>query len=322
VAVTRGILYLTEADVDACGISPAEMNAAVEDAFLAAARGAAATRPALSIPAGGRSSFRAKGGVVHGAGFGAVKWYGYFPGNADAGLPEYRPLILLNETETGFPVAIIAGGRITAMRTAAISAVGAKHLARPDSAVVGFVGCGIQARANLLALLPVLPIRHVVLHGRRPETAAAFADFARAQGVTAVVADEAREAVREADIVITTVPRLSSRTGFLDAGWVAPGGFVSMVDSGVSWSSDTLAAFAARFSDDVEQSTGHAEAGDAVAAYHGSLAEIVGGARPGRRSPQDRIALIFSGTGLADAAAAIAVYRRALRSDLGRVLPL
>lgn len=315
------VLWLSAADVAACGLSPADMNDAVEGAFRAAAAGAASTRPALSISAGGPSSFRAKGGVVSAEGFGAVKWYGYFPRNAALGQAEFRPLILLNETETGFPVAVINGDWITAMRTAAISAVGAKYLSRPESATIAFIGCGTQARSNLEALRAVRPLRRAILHGNRPETTAAFAGFVRARGLEAEISADPQVALRQADIVVSTVPRLSPRTHFLDAGWMAPGGFAAMVDTGVAWDGATMAAFDARFSDDVEQSENHAEKGDVLTTYQGSLAQAVSGAL-GRGDASQRFALIFSGTGLADAAAAIAVYRAALARGLGRRLPL
>jgi ornithine cyclodeaminase/alanine dehydrogenase-like protein (mu-crystallin family) len=93
-----------------------------------------------------------------------------------------------------------------------------------------------------------------------------------------------------------------------------------MVDSGVAWANNTIGAFDACFSDDVEQSGGHGERGDATTAFRGSLAQAVGGAS-GRSGAWQRLALIFSGTGLADAAAAVAVYRAALARGLGRFLP-
>jgi ornithine cyclodeaminase/alanine dehydrogenase len=314
------ILWLNADDVAACDISPAAMNDAVEAAFAASAAGEATTRPALTIPAHGPSSFRAKGGVLNAKGYAAVKWYGYFPGNAAAGQPEYKPLILLNETNTGFPVAVINGAWITAARTAAISAVGAKYLSRADSATVAFIGCGTQARSNLRALRAVRPLARAILCGNRPDSTEAFAEFVRNEGMAAQVAEDPRSALGEADIVVSTVPRLAARTHFLDATWMAPGGFASMVDSGVAWANNTIGAFDACFSDDVEQSGGHGERGDATTAFRGSLAQAVGGAS-GRSGAGQRLALIFSGTGLADAAAAVAVYQAALARGLGRSVP-
>ena len=314
------ILYLSAADVLACGLTPGEINAAVEAAFVASGRGEATTRPALSIPVEGGAAFRAKGGTLLDRGFGAIKWYGYFPGNAAAGIAEYRPVIVLNETATGMPLAVMNGDWITAVRTAAISAVGAKHLAPAGARSVAFIGVGGQARANLLALLPGHGIERIVACGRRRETTEAFAAFARGHGVAATVSDDPNAAIAGVEIVVSTVPRLAAATHFLDAGRLAAGAFVSMVDSGVSWDPAGIRRFSRCFADDVEQSTGHLDRGDAAATFDGSLSDVVGGARPGRISAEDRIALIFSGTGLADVAAAAAVYARARERGVGTML--
>lgn len=320
--VSSDILYLSAADVMACALEPQEINAAVEAAFLAVAQGEAVTRPALSMPAGARASFRAKGGVLGAAGYAAVKWYGYFPGNTQHGRAEYSPLILLSDAETGFPLAIMEGTWITAVRTAAITAIGAKWLAHPDAQRVAFVGCGTQARASLEALLPNSGLSSAVACGRRRETAEAFAVFARRHGIETEVTDDPHHAIADADIVVTSVPRQSPRTHFLDAGGLSPNAFVSMVDYGVSFRTETLDAFSRCFADDAEQASIRAEQGDTVVPYAGSLAEIVGGAKSGRGMADERLALVVSGTGLADVAAAAAVYGRARALDLGQSLSL
>ncbi len=313
-------VHLSAADVAACGLAPAAMLDALEAAFLAQSVGAATTRPALSMPAGGPASFRAKGGVLVSAGYAAVKWYGYHPQNPAQGLPEYRPLILLSEAATGAPLALIDGTWITTVRTAAITAVGARHLAAPGADTAAFVGTGVQARANLDALLSHHPLRRILIQGRRPEPAQAFAAYARALGLQAEVVDDA---LPHAPIVVTTVPRLSPRTQFLDATRLAPGAFVSMVDSGVAWDPAGLRAFDTRIADDMPEAATHHEPGDATATrFDASLAGVVGARHPGRRHADERIALIFSGTGLADVAAAVAVYERARSLGLGTALAL
>lgn len=315
-----GILYLSAADVRACAVTPAEVTAAVEAAFREAARGTAETRATLAIPAGDLASFRAKGGVLREAAYGAVKWYGYFPNNLQAGLPEYRPLIILNEARSGFAVAIMSGDWITAHRTAAISAVGAKWLARPESSHVGFIGCGAQARANLEALLPLFPITSAIGYSRRIETAETFAAFCRERGIAAEATTDPRRAVSEADIVITSVPRLSTTTPFLEVNWVAPGAFVSMVDSGRSWKPEQLERFTRRITDEMQEGLANANEGDDVR-FDAALMDVVGRPHAGRASPDDLIALLFHGTGLADVAAATLVYERARMLGLGQVLP-
>ncbi|HZP77792.1 MAG TPA: ornithine cyclodeaminase family protein [Pseudolabrys sp.] len=316
------ILYLNADDVLGCAVTPAEMNAAVEQAFLASACGEARTRPALSMMAGPGASFRAKGAVLGTMGYAAVKWYGYFPQNTARGRAEYCPLILLNETRAGFPVAMIEATWITAVRTAAIVGVGARWLASGEAQRATFVGCGVQARAALEALLPGSALTSAVALSRRRESAEAFADFARQLGVETEVSEDPRRALAQSDIVVTSVPRQSPRTGFLDAGWLKPGAFVAMVDYGVSWKAESLAQLNRCFADDAEQAAIRAEHGDVVVSFAAGLADVIGRAKPGRLAPEERIALLVSGTGLADAAAAALVYERARALGLGQSLSL
>jgi ornithine cyclodeaminase/alanine dehydrogenase-like protein (mu-crystallin family) len=207
------------------------------------------------------------------------------------------------------------------MRTGAVTAVGATALAVPGAERVAFIGCGTQARTNLLALLQRFPLRSACLLGRRAESTTAFADFVRAQGLSVETTTDPRAALATAQIVVSTVPRLSPRTQFLDASWTAAGSFTSMVDSGVAWAPASLGGFDRVFTDDLEHAV-HVEAGDADVASEADLCGVVGGGSPGRTSPRERIALVFKGVGLADVAVAAAVWRRAQERSLGRRLAL
>lgn len=316
---SEGILYLSAADVLACAITPGEITAAVEGAFQEAARGAAESREEMSIAVSQTECFRAKSGLMRETGYGAVKWYGYFPRNLEHGLSEYRPYIILNEVRFGFPLAFMNAEWVTTYRTAGITAVGAKWLARPESSRVGFVGCGSQARANFQALLPIFSIKSVVACSRRIESAQAFADFCRDHGVLAKATADPKNAVSDSDIVVTSVPRISTSTPFLEPAWVAAGAFVSMVDVGRSWNRDGMDCFTNSFTDEIRQARYRAQEGG-FDKFEASLIDVVGRLHPGRASLRARIALVFSGTGLADVAAAALVYKRARALGLGTVL--
>jgi ornithine cyclodeaminase/alanine dehydrogenase-like protein (mu-crystallin family) len=207
------------------------------------------------------------------------------------------------------------------MRTAAVTAVGATALAVPGAERIAFVGCGTQARTNLLALQQRFPLRSAWLLGRRPEPTHQFAAFVRAQGLSVEITTDPRATLESAQIVVSTVPRLSPRTQFLDAAWAAPGSFISMVDAGVAWAPGSLGSFDRVFTDDLEQAT-QVEAGDADMASEADLCGVVGGRNKGRTSPRERIALVFKGVGLADAAVAVAIWHRAQERGLGRRLAL
>jgi ornithine cyclodeaminase/alanine dehydrogenase len=322
-SVGKEMLYLSRADVAACGITPARMNDVVEAVFLAEAQGTAWTQPKLAIFRPDGSSFRAKAGATIHPSYGAVKWFGYFPGNADRGLPDFWPMVILNEGETGFPVAVMDATWISASRTASVTAVAARHMARSDAKTVGFVACGTQARANLEALTAAFPLQRVTAYSRNPRTASAFAEAAAARGLAASAVTDPRDAVRGHDIVVSSVPPASPTGRFLDAADVSPGTFVSMVDLGFGWRRGTLGRFDRLVTDNIAQSGPNgSETLNFEGPYAGDLADVIGKRIPGRASAEERNALIFAGTGHVDAAAAIAVFGAACGAGIGTLLPL
>jgi ornithine cyclodeaminase/alanine dehydrogenase len=313
----QDLLYLSRADVVGCAISPGDANAAVEEGFVEKAAGRARTSRGAQMMLTGGTFFDAKAGVV-GAHAG-VKWYGYVSGNQARGLPNFSPVIILSETETGRAVAVMDGTWITEVRTASITAVAAKHLARPESCRVGFVACGAQARSHLAALSAVFALRSVVAYSRSRETAEAFVGLARARGLEAISVAAPREAVADVDVVVSSVP---ARPGgaFLDASWISPGTFVSMVDLGFSWRRESLSAFDRIITDDLDQGTG-SHGLNVEKPVDTDLAGIVSGAGAGSGRSADRVAFVFAGTGLADVAMAKFVFTRALERGIGRWLP-
>jgi ornithine cyclodeaminase/alanine dehydrogenase-like protein (mu-crystallin family) len=317
------VLYLSREDVAAAGVTAAEMNDALAAAFRAKAEGRAWTPPKMAMFRPDGASFRAKGGVVSGPDYGAVKWFGYFPGNERAGLPDFAPLILLNEGATGMPIAIMDGVVISAQRTGSLTAVAARHMARRDAASAAFIACGSQARSNLAALQAEFPLKRVVAYSRRAATAKAFAAEAEARGLTAEVATDPNEAIGQVDIVVSSVPHAAPDNGFLDAARLSPGTFVSMVDLGYSWIAATFGALDRVFTDDIAESgPGGSETLAYGGAYAGDLADLAAEKIPGRLSRDELNALVFAGSGLADVAAAVVVYERAVAKGIGRILPL
>ncbi len=314
----RELLYLSRADVVGCAVSSADANAAIAAGFVAKSAGRAQSRGAQMALAGG-VLFDAKAGVL--GPHAGVKWYGYVPDNDARGLANFSPVIVLSETETGLAVAVMDGTWITAVRTASITAVAAKHLARAESCRVGFVACGAQARSHLDALRVDFDLRTVVAYSRRRETAEAFAELARGKGLEARSVADPRDAIADVDIVVSSVPIRPSRSEFLDASWTSPGAFVSMVDVGFSWRRETLRAFDRVVTDEVDQSIG------SRGLHFGKpidtdLAGIMSGKDAAPRSSAERVAFVFAGTGLADVVLASLVFGRALERGIGRILPL
>jgi len=321
----KELLYLSRADVVACGVTPAEMNAAVESMFKAKASGQCHFKPKLNLPIADGTFFLGKIGALLEPPFAAIKWLGFVADNESRGLPSILPLIVLNDFPTGMPVALMDGRWITGARTGSISTVAAKYLARPDSNSIGFVACGLQARTHLACLSAQFPIARIVAYSRRTATAQAFAREAEDQGVAAEVTDVPRRAVEGVDIVVTSLPVQPYIEPYLDGGWLSPGAFAAVVDLGRPWRPESMRAWDKLVTDDEAQSIegrNGPERFNYPYGFYGEIGDLVTGRRPGRATPEERNAVVFSGLALADIAAAALVYERALARGVGRVLAL
>ena len=315
----RTILYLSDRDSARLDLEPEAARAAIEDALGFAPDGVF-TVPKLNLPIRAGDFFQAMPAAARALGLALVKWNGVVAQRAGQGLPNVNALIALSDIAGGQPLAVLAGNRITAMRTAAMTAIAARRLARADSGVVAFVGTGTQARSHLAALRPLFTgLGRALLFGRTPASVAAFADVVRAAGLDCVVSTDARQAIEPADIVVTSIPAAEGFAPFLDGGWLKPGAFAAMVDLGRSWRPDTIRDFDIMATDDRAQSK--VVAADGKLAHRGpwpaDLADLVAGRHPGRASPRQRTGFIFAGMALADLAVAALAYRRAVAANAG-----
>jgi ornithine cyclodeaminase/alanine dehydrogenase-like protein (mu-crystallin family) len=225
-----------------------------------------------------------------------------FPGNRE--LPTHHALVTLFDPGTGEPLAIMDGRLITEMRTAAVSAVATRLLARPGASVLAVIGAGVQAGSHVEALRLVLPIREVRVWSPRRA-----AEFARRHEARA--AGSAEEAVRGADVVVVAT---SARTPVLAGKWLAPGMHVNAVGAPrPDWRElDDDVLLQSKLYVESRQAAG-AEAGDVIAAgqVFAEIGEVIAGTRPARESA-DEITLFKSvGVAVEDVASAALAYRKA-----------
>lgn len=315
----RDILYLSNDDIIACNLGLAEVDRAVEAMFVAKADGSAQMKPKLALHSAEGTLFLASPGVLTKPAYAGIKWVGVAD-NARHGLPHISGVILLSDAATGLPLAVMDAGWITGVRTAATTVAAAKRLARKDSQSIGFVACGLQARAHLAALRPHFPLRQIKAYSRNLSTAQKFAGEARRLGLTAEAVSDPRAAVENLDMIITSTPIVPRPTPFLDAAWLSPGSFIGSVDLGASWIKESLAAIDIAVTDDIAQAG--SERVNFPRAYDGEVASLVAGTLAGRTNARQRAALVFAGLGLADVAVAAAVYDEARKRDIGRILPM
>jgi ornithine cyclodeaminase/alanine dehydrogenase len=233
------------------------------------------------------------------------------PRNRERGLPVLRSLVTLLDSETGEPLAVLDGNWVTAKRTAGLSAVAARRMARPDSTCIGFIGCGVQALSHLDAFRDLFPLREVRAFGRGATNRDALCRAAEARGMKAVASATAREAIEEADIVVTSITLLPDPVPFLDARWLKPGVFATITDLATSWLPGTMAAFERIVIDDLEQEAKMSKPMVAPSLVAGDLSGLVAGEIPGRASGEERSAFVFRGLAVGDLALAALAYQRA-----------
>jgi ornithine cyclodeaminase len=260
-----------------------------------------------------------------------LKVVSVFPGNHGTEYDSHQGAVLVFETQHGQLLALIDASEITAIRTAAVSGVATRLLAREDAHNLAILGSGVQARSHLSAMLQARPIQRVRVWSRNPEHAQRFAERAsQRHNIHIEAAPTAQVVVDGADIICTTT---SAREPILKGEWITPGTHINAVGSSVPFTRelDTVAVVKARLFVDRRESTVN-EAGDflfpkqegAVTDDHilGEIGDLLLGKLKARETP-DEITL-FKSLGLAveDLAAANHVYKKAVELGVGVAVEL
>lgn len=319
------LLYLSAADVAAIGPDLPTIVGLLESAFREKGEGRVEMPPKPGVHPKGDAFIHAMPAYIPALRSAGVKWVSGFPSNQALGLPYITGLLILNDVETGLPIAVMDCAWITAYRTAAASALSARHLARPDSETVGILACGVQGRTNLEAMAALFPVRRAYAYDIDPDVQRRFVEEMGARlGIDVIPADGPRHAVEKSDIVVTSGPILKRPTPTIDQGWLRPGAFASAVDFDSYWAPGALADFDLIATDDTAQFDYYRRAGyfQKTPQPHADLGELVAGIKPGRESMGQRTLAINLGLALDDMAVAPEVYRRAIERGLGTWLPL
>jgi ornithine cyclodeaminase/alanine dehydrogenase len=323
---TNQLLYLSQADVAAAGLTMAEIIEALEVAFRAKGEERVEMPPKPGIhPGGGDNFIHAMPAYIPDLKSAGVKWVSGFPGNQDRGLPYITGLLILNDPETGIPISVMDCIWITAMRTGAASALSARHLARPDSAVVGVLGCGVQGRTNVEALKVLFPLKRVMAYDTSAEALESYTkEISERFDLEVVPVKTPREAVTGCDMVVTAGPILKTPHCTIQAGWLDEGGFASLVDFDSYWHPEAIRETAKFCTDDTPQLHYYKQAGyfQNIPEVHADLGELVTGRKPGRVSPEERTMTANLGLALDDMAVAPLIYKKAVKKGIGTLLPL
>jgi len=313
----RQTLYVREEQVKEL-LPLSEAIEAVEAAFKDKAEGHAVMPPKLIIPLPG-GDFRAMPAYLPRQKVAGVKVVNSHPNNRERGLPSVIATLVMIEPETGFPIAIIEATYLTALRTAAAGALGTKTFARHNSRKLAILGAGTQGRFQLLSHKFVMSnLEQVRVWSLDEELAWQLKrEFEPQLGVEIAICSSAKEAVDEADVIVTTTP---SRKPLVQNEWVSDGTHITCIGADAPGKQELDPAILQRariFLDDMAQGM---ESGEVNVPLHkgllkpeqiaGELGEVLIGKKEGRRS-DDEIT-VFSSTGLAiqDIACGAVVLRK------------
>ncbi|MGD8473110.1 MAG: ornithine cyclodeaminase family protein [Anaerolineae bacterium] len=320
------LLYLSQADVQAVGVTMAEVIESLEVAFGEKGKGLVEMPPKPGIhPGGGDNFIHAMPAYIPAIKSAGVKWVSGFPENYKRDLPYITGLLIYNDVETGLPLAVMDCIWITGMRTGAATAVGAKYLARPESSVAGVLGCGVQGRTNIEALNVLFPLQRVMAYDMDTEAAHSYAREIRTRlDLEVVVVGTPREAVSGCDLIVTAGPILKVPHATIQAGWMDEGAFASLVDFDSYWHPEAMKEADKFCTDDLAQLRYYESVGyfQGIPPVHADLGELASGQQPGRETPQERTMTANLGLALDDMAVAPLVYQRAAERNIGTWLPL
>jgi ornithine cyclodeaminase/alanine dehydrogenase-like protein (mu-crystallin family) len=323
--------YLNGPDVAALALTDDEILDAVEAGLLAQGSGRTVIEPRTHLvpDRAFNGHFNVLRGYVAPLALAGVKIVGDYVDNWRHGLPSEMGLLNLFDPRTGRPVAIIDATGLTAMRTGAVTATGAKHLARKSSRVLGHIGARGTAYWNVRLLDRLFHFDEIRVHSQRPESRRAFARrLARDLGKAVVATDDWESCVRGADIVVEA-SRLAEPAALLRTAWIARGalvvpyGTMSAVELSLTDIMDKIVV------DDWNQCRNgtfgslraHVASGRlSESNLHGELGEIVAGRKPGRESDSETILLWHRGLSLSDIALGAAMLRKAARLGIGQRL--
>jgi ornithine cyclodeaminase len=326
------IAYLSGDDVERLALSDDEILTAVENVLTAQGRHETVIEPRVHLvpETSTKGHFNVLRAFVAPLRVAGVKIVGDFVGNYALGLPSEMALLNLFDPNTGMPIAVIDATAITDMRTGAMTAVGAKHLARRSSKVLGHIGARGSAYWNVRLLDRLFRFDEIRVHSRRPESRSAFAErLERDLGRRIVVTDDWRSCVEGADIVVEA-SRLSEPQPLLKTAWIRKGalavpyGTMSAVELSLTDIMDKIVV------DDWSQCRKglpfgalrqHVDSDRLTERnLHAELGEIVAGSKPGRERDDETILFWHRGLSTTDIALGHALLEKARRMSIGQTL--
>jgi alanine dehydrogenase len=322
-------LYLSRKNVEDLGITMKEVLKVVEHGFCLKGLSKTEMPPKPGVHPRPNAFIHAMPAYVKEVEAAGIKWVSGYPTNTEKGLPYITGLLILNNPATGIPIAVMDCAWITAMRTGASVGISAKYLARQGSSVAAMLGCGVQARTSLRALVETLPeLSKVRCYDLYTEACRRFISemslvYPR---FNMIACSTPAEMIEGADVVVTAIPIVTEPKPPLHAGMLKKGGLAISLDYDSAWTRSAMKGCDKFVSDDISQLLSTKEEGIYFGGIpeniYADLGELAAGLKPGREGPKERIFSMNMGIAVDDMVTAKIVYERALESGIGTKLPL
>ena len=328
----KDLLYLSQGDIKGMNIGMPEMIDLMEKVYAEKGKGLTQMppKPAVhSLPDKYSGDFiHAMPAFIPGMDAIGIKWVSGYENARDLGFPYISGLYILNDTQTGIPIAVMDCVWMTTYRTAAVTGLTAKLLANPDSESIGLLGTGLQGRVQVDAILMVMNnIKEVKVFDKIPAAAEAYVKemSAKHPDVKFTIVEDRVDAVKGCDLLSSCIPcSVIPGIEFITPDMIKPGCTALPVDDLVLYEPGTEDCFDKAYTDDRGQFQHFKDMGffRAFQELPAELGEVIVGKAEGRTSHDEKILTVNIGTGLADVGTARMLYDRAIAEGIGTKLSL
>ena len=318
-------IYLSQEDILDFNLGLKEVINLVEQGLREHGRGRVENPPKPGIHSKTNSFIHAMPCYYKDLKIGGIKWVSGFPDNRESGLPQILGLLILNDMNTGVPLCVMDCRWITAVRTAAVTAITAKYCSKKEPATLGIIGAGVQGRYHVLALREVLPsIRKAKVFDINRKTSEKFQnELSQKTGTEILICDDVVSVSKESDIIVTATQRLEEpliKDEWFDKGCLGIG-----LEASRAWYGKAILNADKFITDDWEQTKYFKAQGgfpEGLPTLYAELGTIVCGEKAGRTSENERILAMNIGLALEDIIVANRIYEIAKESDVYKKLVL
>jgi ornithine cyclodeaminase/alanine dehydrogenase-like protein (mu-crystallin family) len=318
------VLFLSLSDILGMNLSFEDTEKVVREALVEHGRKSVLMPPKFGVHPGIGSHCNAMPAFIPKMKALGIKWVSGFPGNRERSLPYITGTLIINDDMTGVPLGIMEASWITAMRTATVTGLVARHFSREGARMLGIVGTGVQGRFNLRAIVHAVPGLHEIRAFDIDQDV--LADYVRTmqESVTAkvIAVNSAKDALSEADIMVTATSFVERP--YVRKEWLRAGDLGILVHHR-GWDNEAFYLADKFVVDDWTQTKSYGMEdggfyGDIPDCY-AELGEVLAGLKPGRERKEERVVVVTCGLAILDVAMGKMIYEKAVTRGIGTYLP-